>query len=256
MCMNTHSPRYLILSVVVSFGLVAASCGDDKPNVTARFTTPAPGASIAGGVAFTLAAEGVTIEPAGDVHEAAGHFHVIADAGCVMTGEAIPKDPDHLHLGSGAAEGTIYLTPGTHVLCVQVGDGVHTATDATSTVSVNVGITDREGWCTVVGQVDQMLNSESGEGDFAAQKAFFGNVGRLLTQLRSGAEHVDAAERDNVAAALDFVQMFVDVIANAEDQAEAEANAAPIWELGEDPAAAAQPWILEECGVDIGDENG
>jgi hypothetical protein len=254
--MTTHARWYLVLSIVASFGLVAASCGDDEPDATATFTTPASGTSIAGGVAFTLAADGVTIEPAGDVHEAAGHFHVIADAGCVKTGEVIPKDADHVHLGSGAAGGTIYLTPGTHELCVQVGDGVHTATDATSTVSVDVGITDREGWCTVVAQVDEMLNGESDESDFAAEKALFVNIGRQVSQLRAGMEQVDDDARDNVTAAIDFVQSFVDAIADAENQAEAEANAGPIWELEEDPTAAAQPWILDACGVDISDENG
>ncbi len=202
--MTTHLRWNLILSIVVSFGLLAASCGDDEPAVTATFVSPASGASIAGAVPFTLAADGVTIEPSGEVHEGAGHFHVIADAGCVATGDAIPKDIDHVHLGSGAAEGTIYLTPGTHELCVQVADGAHTATDVTSTISVEVGVTDQAGWCSVAGELDDLMNRVDEE-DFAVQKSTMESVDRLVAQLAAGLEHVDADQRDNVAAVLDFV---------------------------------------------------
>lgn len=253
MGMTTHRRRNLIPTIVVPFGLLIVSCVDDGPDRTATFATPASGASIAGGVPFTLAADGITIEPAGDVREAAGHFHVIADAGCVKTGEAIPKDADHVHLGSGAAEGTIYLTPGTHDLCVQVGDGVHTAKGVSSTISVEVGVKDRDDWCNVLAEVDVLLDDESD--DFAVQKATFVNVDRLLTQLTAGLEQVDGAQRDNVTTLIAFAQRFVDAFVEAENLEEAEVNAAPIWELEEDPTAAAQPWILEACGVDVsGDE--
>ena len=80
------------------------------------------------------------LEEAGEVNEGAGHFHVIADAGCVDVGDAITKDADHLHFGKGQTSGTIYLEPGSHELCLQVGDGVHEALDVTGTVTIEVGI--------------------------------------------------------------------------------------------------------------------
>ena len=48
-----------------------------------------------------MGAEGLTVEPAGEVHEGAGHFHILIDAPFIAAGEAIPKDDTHLHFGQG-----------------------------------------------------------------------------------------------------------------------------------------------------------
>jgi hypothetical protein len=80
----------------------------------------------------------VTIEPAGEVQEGAGHFHVMVDVGCVEPGEVIPSDDDHLHFGDGSSETSVELEPAEHALCLQVGDGVHTALDATHEITVTV----------------------------------------------------------------------------------------------------------------------
>ena len=112
--------------------LAVASCGsDDEPIATATFTSPEANAQVAGSVELEMAAEGITIEEAGEARDGAGHFHVIADAGCVSTGEGIAKDADHVHFGKGQTTGLIYLEPGSHDLCLQVGDGTHQALDIT-----------------------------------------------------------------------------------------------------------------------------
>jgi len=230
-----------------------AACGDDGP--TASFTAPEDGADVAGGVAFELEADGVTIEEAGDVREGAGHFHVIADAGCVDEDAAIPRDADHVHLGRGQAEGVVYLEPGSHELCVQVGNGAHAATDITDTISVDVGVTDRDGWCAVVGEVDDLFlaTDTSEEEDFAVRQAGYEGIRRLLAQLSDGIDQVDADARDDVAAALDWATQLTLAFTESADAAEAEETLQPLFATAEDQVAAAGPWISENCDVEIDD---
>lgn len=71
--------------IVVLLG-AATGCGDDEPAATARFESPTDGARVAGALEVAMAADGVDIEPAGEVRAGAGHFHVIADDGCTALG--------------------------------------------------------------------------------------------------------------------------------------------------------------------------
>ena len=145
-----------------------------------------------------MVAQGITIEEAGEVKDGAGHFHVIADAGCVDAGDAITKDADHVHFGKGQTSGTIYLEPGRHELCLQVGDGVHTALDITDTVKVTVGIGDQSEWCSVIGEVDELFAASDEEAEFRAQQGTFENVRRLLAELSASTEFVDDSVRGDV----------------------------------------------------------
>ena len=128
-------------AVLLGGGATVAATPDDEPEATVAFVSPVEGASIAGSVPLAMTADGITIEEAGEVHSGAGHFHVIADAGCLADGTSIIRDADHVHFGGGQHEGVIYLEPGTHELCLQVGDGIHTALDITDQVTIDVGIT-------------------------------------------------------------------------------------------------------------------
>jgi hypothetical protein len=57
---------------------------------------------------------------------------------CVDPGQVIPKDDQHVHLGQGQTEASLPLAPGQHTLCVQAGDGAHTALPVTRTVTFTV----------------------------------------------------------------------------------------------------------------------
>jgi hypothetical protein len=74
-----------------------------------------------------MGAEGLTLEPAGEVKEGHGHLHITVDGACSEAGQVIPKDETHLHYGEGQTEADIELEPGEHSLCLQAGDGAHTA---------------------------------------------------------------------------------------------------------------------------------
>lgn len=252
MTLRPTAHRRLRFAGVVAASLLAlGACGDE--GATVSFTEPGAGERVAGGVAFALRADGVTIEPAGEVRDGAGHFHVLADAGCADPGDAIAKDVDHVHLGKGQADGVIYLGPGEHELCVQVGDGAHVAQDVTDTVTVEVGIEDRDGWCAVIEEVDARFEEvDTAGGEFTDQKTGYTGIGRLLDQLAAAIDQVDADARADVGDAIDNAKEITDAYATAEDLDEAEANFEEIFARGEPvgtPQAAA--WISDACDVDI-----
>ena len=171
-----------------------------------------------------MAADGLTIEPAGEVHEGAGHFHVIADDGCVDPGAAVAKDADHVHFGKGQTEGTIYLGPGEHELCLQPGDGAHVALDPTDTVTIEVGVEDRDEWCGVIGQVDELFSAtDNSSDDFAVKQAAYGGITRLIAQLTAAIDEVDADVRDAVAGSLAGASGIAQIFADTADPAAAEA---------------------------------
>ena len=259
------TPAMLALAAVL--GLTAGACGDDGPatpgsapapgasDATATLTAPADGARLAGGVDVTMAADGITIGPAGEVLPGTGHFHVIADQGCVAPGTAIAKDADHVHFGSGASTGTIYLEPGPHKLCLQVGDGAHSALAISDTAEIVVGVTDVDEWCDVIAEVDSLFATlETSAEPFAAQQAGFENARRLLAQLDDGVGTVDAEVRSDVEELLHWAGVMVATMLTAES---AEAAAELLWgpestlptdEFG----VAGEQWIRDTCGVSVG----
>lgn len=110
--------------------------GEDEAVV--RFAEPLDGATVASPVKVRMEATDFTIEPAGEVREGAGHFHIVVDAECVAVGEVVPSDPTHLHYGKAQTEAEVPLAPGRHTLCLQVGDGAHSALDLTETITIEV----------------------------------------------------------------------------------------------------------------------
>lgn len=212
-------------TICVAVALAFASCGDDEPAAsTVSFEQPSGGAAVAGGVPLSMAADGLTIEEAGDVHEGAGHFHVIADDGCVKPGEVVPRDADHVHFGKGQSEGTIYLASGTHTLCLQAADGAHHALDATDTVTVDVGITDGDEWCAVSSSLDELFSSAEDAGsDFPAAQVAYENIRRMLAQLRDALDQVDAELRPDIADHVDDAARIATAYVEADDQDAAEA---------------------------------
>jgi hypothetical protein len=235
---------------MAAIALIAVACGDD-PDATASFTAPTDGARIAGLVPMSFTAEGITIEPAGEARNGAGHFHVIADQGCLDTGKAVPVDSHHVHFGKAQSEGVIYLGPGTHELCLQVGDGEHGGLDVTDTVTVEVGISNVEEWCATAAVIDELFDATDNSSDeFSVKQLSYENIRRLLDQASDAIDQVDAAARDDVATALDAASRIAGTLATAADASAAEEALRPLWE-GEDPFAAAAPRLRERCGVDI-----
>jgi hypothetical protein len=92
-----------------------------------RFVTPLDGATVPAKFAVTMAATGLTVEPAGEIKNGAGHFHILVDTDFVEAGEVIVNDTQHLHYGKGQYTTTLELPPGQHVLRLQFANGAHIA---------------------------------------------------------------------------------------------------------------------------------
>lgn len=120
-----------VISVGVVLMAALSACGARTPAPAAApkvyFVEPANGAAVSSPVKVKMAAENFKIEPSGDIHEGAGHLHIMVDADCVASGQVIPKDDTHVHYGKGQLEAELALTPGEHKLCLQVGNGAHQA---------------------------------------------------------------------------------------------------------------------------------
>ena len=114
---------------------------EGAPDQSVRFVSPTDGATVPATFDVVMAASGLEVEPAGDVHEGAGHFHILIDAPFIEAGQIIPKDDTHLHFGKGQLTTSLTLTPGTHVLRLQFANGKHIALDGDqyrAEITVNV----------------------------------------------------------------------------------------------------------------------
>lgn len=120
-----------------------AGVEDQPADAAASFISPADGDTVSSPFTVELAADGVTLTPVGAPAAGEAHLHVIAGE-CFETGEIIPgPSPETeaegiFHLGDGSDSREIDLEPGTHDLCVQLGDGPHTAFGDTEVITITV----------------------------------------------------------------------------------------------------------------------
>jgi hypothetical protein len=228
-------------------GIDDAAAGDVGPAV--RFVAPASGATIAGPVEVEFAATNLTVEPAGDVHAGAGHLHVIADRGCVTEGTPIPKDAQHVHFGGGQLQGTVYLAAGTHVLCLQVGDGTHVAQPITQEITVTVGVRSLEEWCRVAGQWEALVGGVSGSADLAEAHAAYTGGQALADQLINGIGYTDAAHQAAVDAHLGYFQRVAGDVLAADDIDEVAGVLAGIGAGAPPESEAARDYMTAACGA-------
>ena len=96
-------------------------------NGTIEIVSPADGETVATTFTVVLQASYVTVEPAGEIRNNAGHFHILVDEPYIEAGEVVPNDETHIHMGDGSRERELQLEPGAHTLRVQLADGAHRA---------------------------------------------------------------------------------------------------------------------------------
>ncbi len=114
----------LTVSDVLTAGNAAAG---EVITGSVRFVAPVAGVRVAPRFDIEMAAEGLIVEPAGEIHENAGHFHILVDSEFVTPGELVPFDASHLHFGQGQLTTTVELEPGVHNLRLQFANGAHLA---------------------------------------------------------------------------------------------------------------------------------
>jgi len=117
--MNVYKSALLFILLM----LLVSACSSNKPQVT--FTNVNDGDTVSSPVHLEWSAENFTIEPAGEVNEAAGHLHIMVDTPCIAAGEIVPNDETHFHFGKAQTEADLELSPGEHTLCLQAADGEH-----------------------------------------------------------------------------------------------------------------------------------
>ena len=124
--MNTKTFFLFILSLTLAFLLAACNTPDSNaPRVF--FTNIKDGDTVKAPVLLQWSAENFTIEPAGEIHENAGHLHVMVNTACLPAGEVVPNDESHLHFGKAQTEAELGLASGAYTLCLQAADGEHKA---------------------------------------------------------------------------------------------------------------------------------
>ncbi len=254
--LRSTRPRVGATAALVALLAVTATGCDDggatasNTDASVVFASPADGDHVAGSIAVQMAADGVTIEPAGEVHPDAGHFHVMVDTDCVQAGVAIPKDGGHRHFGKGQTDSVLSLPPGEHTLCLQVGDGTHVATGLTDEITVTVGITNLDEWCGVVREVDAMLDANSLDAPLDELQPLHADVIALTDQLIAGMDAVDAEHRDDIRTVIEGQQTLSQVIVGATDAAAMRAgiDGATAQEL--DVADGTYEWVGTTCELD------
>lgn len=102
---------------------------EGAPEQSVRFVEPTNFATVPPTFTVVMAATGLIVEPAGDVHDNAGHMHILIDKDFVASGEAVPKDATDLHFGQGQLTATLSLPVGEHQLLLQFANGAHVAMD-------------------------------------------------------------------------------------------------------------------------------
>lgn len=99
------------------------------------------GQTVSSPVKVEMGASNISIDSAGSIKPASGHFHLLIDAGdSTATEIVVPKDSTHLHFGNAQKEATISLTPGKHRLTLQLADGIHRSYGAklSNAITLNV----------------------------------------------------------------------------------------------------------------------
>jgi hypothetical protein len=108
---------------------ITVTVGEHAEKTGVRFIEPLNGATVPPTFTVQMAATGLKVEPAGDIHPGAGHMHILVDTDFAAPGDVILKDEQHLHYGKGQLTTDLHLDPGVHVLRLQFANGAHIALD-------------------------------------------------------------------------------------------------------------------------------
>jgi len=92
-------------------------------------------------VKVEMGVTGMSVDSAGKVKQASGHFHILIDAGdSFPSGIVVPKDSLHLHFGNAQKEARVNLAPGKHTLTIQFADGIHRSYGAQLAKAITVTV--------------------------------------------------------------------------------------------------------------------
>ena len=160
----------------------------DAAEQSVAFFDPLDGATVSSPLEVVMAATGLVVEPSGDIHEDAGHFHILVDTDFFPAGRVIPTDQQHLHYGKGQTAISLELEPGEHILRLQFADGAHTAFEGDQyrdTVSVVV----EAGEVSPSVGIEQPADGATVSTTFKVEMAATGLVVEPSGEINEGAGH-------------------------------------------------------------------
>jgi hypothetical protein len=110
--------------------------GESAPG--AVIVAPRDGDEVAGpNLRIELAAERITLRPAGVDEPNSGHLHLFIDREPTPVGEVIPNEPGIVHLGQAQTEHLLEgLEPGEHMVIAVLADYLHVRLPDTKTDTV------------------------------------------------------------------------------------------------------------------------
>lgn len=91
----------------------------------AFFVSPADGATVSNPVKIEFGIEGMELAKAGNNKLNSGHHHLIVDAGMPDESLPIPANDNYIHFGDASSSVELTLDPGSHTLCLLLGDHLH-----------------------------------------------------------------------------------------------------------------------------------
>ncbi|MEZ4267408.1 MAG: DUF4399 domain-containing protein [Myxococcota bacterium] len=138
--------RHLLTILTLLVAVVALNPACQKQPVAEAagkisFATLKDGDKVQSPLEVCIDAEGLTVEPAGEVKPGHGHHHILVDVPLPGLSAAIPKDEQHIHMGDGSRCHTIELTPGKHTLRLLFADGAHVPYNPPISAQVVVEVT-------------------------------------------------------------------------------------------------------------------
>ncbi len=99
------------------------------------------GQTVSSHVKVEMGATKISVDSAGAIKPASGHFHLLIDAGdSTVSGVVVGKDSTHIHFGNAQKETTVTLTPGKHRLALQFADGIHRSYGSKLAAAVTVNV--------------------------------------------------------------------------------------------------------------------
>jgi hypothetical protein len=142
------------LATALLAAAVSAGCRESEPEgepavmaesaPAAVILAPQDGDEVAGpNLTIELAAERITLRPAGVDEPNSGHLHLFIDREATPAGAVIPSEPGIVHLGQAQTAYTLEgLEPGEHVVIAALADYLHVrlANARTDTVRFTVTV--------------------------------------------------------------------------------------------------------------------
>ncbi len=118
--------------------------------------------------------------------------------------------------------------------------------------ATGAGISSRQEWCDIVGQVDDLFSQTDSSSDpFEVKQEGYAEIVDLTDQLIAGLEHTDPDAAADLEVTVQFAADVAGAFVEADDVSQAEQALEPIFAGAPNQELPGAVWISENCGVDI-----